>query len=266
MAGDINMCTNPEFVRRADSEPPRVTLEGEPVTALVDLGGFAEQVLVHENNLVRLDQSIPHEIACVLGCGILAGAGAVLNAAKVHEGATVAVYGCGGLGLAAIQAAVLAGASQIIAVDVTGDKLASALEIGATDTINSAETDPVASIRELVGGADFVFDFVGRAEVTKQAYESVGRAGELCIIGLTKPGATLEIAIDAQAVWNQVRIRPVFNGSTNFLRDVPKFVGLYHEGRFNLDNVVSRTISLEEVNDAYASMHDHVGRTVVTFP
>ena len=264
-ADDINMCTNPGFVRRADSDPPRVTLDGEPVTALVDLGGFAEQILVHENNLVRIDQPIPHEVACVLGCGILAGAGAVLNAAKVHENATVAVYGCGGLGLAAIQAAVLAGASRIVAVDVTEDKLASAREIGATDTINSAESYSVASISALIGGADFVFDFVGRPEVTKQAYKSVGRAGELCIIGLAKPGSTLEIDIDAQAVWNQVRVRPVFNGSTNFLRDIPNFVNLYQEGRFNLDNVVSRTISLDEVNDAYASMHEHVGRTVVTF-
>lgn len=265
LADDINMCTNPQFVQRADNEPPRVTLNGEPVTALVDLGGFAEQILVHEHNLVRIDQPIPHEIACVLGCGILAGAGAVLNAAKVHEGATVAVYGCGGLGLAAIQAAQLAGASKIIAVDVLEDKLSSARETGATETINSAEKDPVAVINDRIGGADFVFDFVGRPEVTKQAYMSVGRAGELCIIGLTKPGATLEIGIDAQAVWNQVRIRPVFNGSTNFLRDIPKFVNLHHEGRFNLNNFVSRTISLEEVNEAYASMHNHVGRTVVTF-
>ncbi|GGA76550.1 alcohol dehydrogenase [Pseudoclavibacter endophyticus] len=263
---DINMCERPEFVRRAEGEAPRVTRDGAPVTPVVELGGFAERMLVHENNLVRIEQPIDHEIACILGCGILAGAGAVLNASKVPEGATVAVFGCGGLGLAAVQAAVIAGASRIVAVDVTTDKLASAVELGATDTVNSAETDPVAAIRDLLGGADYVFDFVGRPEVTKQAYESVGRAGELGIVGLTKPGATLEIGIDAPAVWNQVRIRPIFNGSANFLRDIPYFVDLYRQGRFRLDKFVSRTIRLDEVNDAYATMRDHTGRTVVTFP
>lgn len=264
-ADDINMCEHPEFVRRPDGEAPRITLQGAPVTPVVELGGFAERMVVHENNLVRMDRPIPHEVACILGCGILAGAGAVLNASKVEAGSTVAVFGCGGLGLAAIQAAVVAGATRIIAVDVTDDKLASAVEMGATDTVNSATSDPVEAIRALIGGANYVFDFVGRAEVTKQAYESVARAGELGIVGLTKPGATLEIGIDAGAVWNQVRIRPIFNGSANFLRDIPNFVDLYHEGRFKLDELVSRTITIDEVNDAYASMGDHTGRTVLTF-
>ncbi|MGO2110636.1 MAG: zinc-binding dehydrogenase [Pseudoclavibacter sp.] len=262
---DINMCEQPEFVRRADGEAPRITQDGQPVTPVVELGGFAERMVVHENNLVRIDQPIDHEVACILGCGILAGAGAVMTASKVPSGATVAVFGCGGLGLAAIQAAVIVGATRIVAVDVTADKLASAVELGATDIVNSAETDPAVAIRELIGGADYVFDFVGRAEVTKQAYESVARAGELGIVGLTKPGATLEIGIDAPAVWNQVRIRPIFNGSANFLRDIPTFVDLYRQGRFQLDKFVSRTIRLDEVNDAYASMGEHTGRTVVTF-
>ncbi|MBP1326294.1 Zn-dependent alcohol dehydrogenase [Leucobacter exalbidus] len=243
-----------------------MSLEGVPVTALTHLGGFAEQVLLHENNIVRVDQPIPHEIACVLGCGVLAGAGAVLNAAQVPNGATVAVYGCGGLGLMAIQAAVLVGAAQIIAVDVVDDKLEHARRFGATDVVNSAEVDPASAIRELTGGgADFVFDFVGRPEATKYAYESVGRAGELGVVGLNKPGTKLEIEIGPSFVWNQVRIRPIFNGSTNFKRDIPYFVKLYNEGQFKLDELVSRSISLDEVNEAYTQMHLHNGRTVVTF-
>lgn len=266
LAGNINMCENPGFVQRGDGEAPRLTLDGQPVTQVVELGGFAERMLVHENNLVRIDGEISHEAACVLGCGVLAGAGAVLNASQVPEGATVAVFGAGGLGLSAIQAAVVSGASRIIAVDVTDDKLQIAREFGATDTVNSAQVDPVAAIHELIGGADYVFDFVGRAEVTKQAYESVGRAGELGIVGLTKPGATLEIPIDAPAVWNQVRVRPILNGSADFRRDIPRIMEWYGEGRFKLDELVSRTISLDEVNDAYGAMREHVGRTVVTFP
>ncbi|UOR01913.1 zinc-binding dehydrogenase [Leucobacter allii] len=264
---DINMCEKPGFVARPDGERPRLSLGGIPVTAVAQLGGFAEQVLVHENNLVRIDRPIPHELACILGCGVLAGAGAVLNAAEVPSGATVAVYGCGGLGLAAIQAAVIAGASSIVAVDVSDEKLAYAERFGATERVDSLATDPVATIHELTGGgADFVFDFVGRPEVTQQAYASVGRAGELGVVGINRPGATLEIGIGPDFIWNQVRIRPIFNGSTNFRRDIPRFVELFAEGRFKLDELVSRTVTLAEVNDAYARMAGSVGRTVVTFP
>ncbi|MFV0434032.1 MAG: zinc-binding dehydrogenase [Leucobacter sp.] len=264
---DINMCENPGFVARAEGEAPRLSIDGAPVTAVAQLGGFAEQVLLHENNLVRIDQPISHELASILGCGVLAGAGAVLIAAQVSEGATVAVYGCGGLGLTAIQAAVLAGASRIIVVDVADEKLEYARRFGATDVVNSMAEDPVAAIRELTGGgADHVFDFVGRPQVTKQAYDSVGRAGELGVVGINKPGATLEIEIGPEFIWNQVRIRPIFNGSTNFKRDIPRFVELYNDGRFKLDELVSRTVSLEDVNEAYAEMAQHIGRTVVTFP
>ncbi|WP_125098187.1 zinc-binding dehydrogenase [Leucobacter chromiireducens] len=264
---DINMCECPEFVARSAGERPRLTLAGQPVTAVAQLGGFAEQVLLHENNLVRIDRPIPHELASVLGCGVLAGAGAVMTAARVPAGATVAVFGCGGLGLAALQAAQVVGAARIIAVDVADEKLLIAERFGATDTVNSAAVDPVATVRELTeGGADFVFDFVGRPEVTRQAYESVGRAGELGVVGINRPGATLEIGIGPEFIWNQVRIRPIFNGSTNFRRDIPRFVELYSEGRFKLDELVSRTISLEEVNGAYAELAQHTGRTVVTFP
>lgn len=264
---DINMCSNPGHVARGEGEPPRLTLEGVPVTAVANLGGFAEQVLLHQNNLVRIEKPMPHELACVLGCGVLAGAGAVLNAAQVPEGSTVAVFGCGGLGLTAIQAALLVRASRIIAVDIADDKLACAQRFGATDVVNSSVQDPVAAIKELTdGGADYVFDFVGRPEVTKQAYDSVGRAGELGVIGINRPGATLEISIGPDFIWNQVRIRPIFNGSTNFLQDIPRFVELYSEGRFKFDELVSRTITLDQVNEAYAEMDKHVGRTVVTFP
>ncbi len=264
---DINMCQRPDFVARSEGEAPRLSLDGAPVTAVAQLGGFAEQVLLHENNLVRVDQPIPHELASVLGCGVLAGAGAVLTAARVPVGATVAVFGCGGLGLTAIQAATLVGAARIIAVDVADEKLEYARRFGASDVVNSAEEDPVAAIRALTdGGADYVFDFVGRPEVTKQAYDSVGRAGELGVVGINKPGATLEIGIGPDFIWNQVRIRPIFNGSTNFRRDIPRFVELYNEGRFKLDELVSRTVSLEDVNDAYSEMAQHIGRTVVTFP
>jgi S-(hydroxymethyl)glutathione dehydrogenase/alcohol dehydrogenase len=267
LRGDINMCENPRFVARSDDEEPRITLDGAPVTPVVELGGFAEQVLVHENNLVRIDEEIPHEVACILGCGVLTAAGAVFNASRVPEGASVAVYGCGGLGLAAIQAARIAGASAIVAVDISDSKLALAKRLGATDAVNSSDVDPVAAVREITGaGADFVFDFVGRPEVTRQAYESVGRAGELGVIGINMPGATLEISIGPEFIWNQVRIRPIFNGSGNFKTDIPRYVSLYNDGELKLDELVSRTISLDDVNEAYRHMNEHVGRTVVTFP
>jgi S-(hydroxymethyl)glutathione dehydrogenase/alcohol dehydrogenase len=267
LRGDINMCGEPAFVTRAPGEEARITLDGAAVTPVVELGGFAEQILVHENNLVRIDEDIPHEVACILGCGVLTAAGAVLNASRVPSGASVAIYGCGGLGLAAIQAARIAGASTIVAVDISDSKLELAVRMGATAAVNSSATEPVAAVRAATGGgADFVFDFVGRPEVTRQAYDSVGRAGELGVVGINMPGATLEISIGPEFIWNQVRIRPIFNGSGNFKTDIPRYVSLYNSGVLHLDELVSRTISLEQVNDAYAHIHEHVGRTVVTFP
>lgn len=266
LRGDINMCTDPGFVNRSPDEPPRITLGGAPVTAVVNLGGFAERILVHENNLVRIDQPIAHEVACILGCGVLTAAGAVFNASKVPAGASVAVFGCGGLGLSAIQAARIARARSIVAIDVDAEKLVLATELGATAVVDSSQVDPVSAIRGITeGGADYVFDFVGRPEVTKQAYDSVGRAGELGVVGINRPGDTLEISIGPDFIWSQVRIRPIFNGSANFLRDIPHFVELYNDGQLRLDELIARTITLDEVNDAYRQMHQHVGRTVVTF-
>lgn len=267
VVGDINLCAHREVCARPVGAPPRITWEGQAVFQMMDLSGFASQVLLHRNNVVRLDADIPHRLACILGCGVLTGAGAVFNAARVGFEDTVVVIGCGGLGLSAIQAARISGAAQIVAVDLSQEKLDVAREVGATDVVNSGDADMTAAILELTGGrgVDHAFDFVGRPETILGAYGAVRQAGSLYVVGMNRPGTTLTMSVGPEFLFRQVRITPVLMGSSNFLHDVPRYAQLYAQGRLNLDALVSRSITLGEVNDAYAQMASQVGRAVVEF-
>ena len=180
-------------MRRAD-QAPRVTRAGEPVTQAFGLGGFAAQALIHENQLVKIPIAMPFPQAALLGCGVVTGAGAVLNTARVRPGDTVAIIGAGGVGLNAVTAASLAGAAQIIAIDIHDATLQKARRFGATDVINSATVNPVEAVRELLpNGVDSVFDFVGLNEVTTQALEMLTVGGALYLIGVSSPDSQVTV-------------------------------------------------------------------------
>ncbi|MFC7401825.1 zinc-binding dehydrogenase [Citricoccus sp. GCM10030269] len=264
--GQINLCKHRDAVARDPGQPPRLTWNGRPVTQNMDLAGFAEEILVHQNNLVKLDEPVEHEVACILGCGVITGAGAVIEGSRIRPFSTVAVVGCGGVGLSAIAAARFAGAAQVIALDVVDSKLELAREMGATHVVNSAQTDPVQAVRELSGGGvTNVFDVAGIPAVTAQSYDMVAQGGEMAIVGMSAPGSTWSLDIGPEALFRQATIRPVLMGNSNFKRDIPRYADLYRQGRFNLDALVSRTINLSEVNGAFDDMAVHPGRTVVVF-
>src|SRR5580700_3340657 len=244
---------------------PRLAKAGEPLFQAFGLGGFAERALIHENQLIPLPDWMPFAQASLLGCGVVTGAGAVLNTADVAAGETVVVLGAGGVGLNAVSAARIVGAGRIVAVDLHPAKLEKAAAFGATDLINAAETDPVEAVRELLGdGADHVFDFVGTDAVVAQGMAMLAVGGALYVIGVAGPESAVSVNL-VSAVMRQTRVIGVNTGSTNPLRDIPMYMDLYRQGRLNLDDLVSREIALADLEAAYATLGDPaISRIVIT--
>ena len=264
-------CLHPEVAARAAGEPPRITAGGEPVTQFFGVGGFADHILVHESQLVPVDDSVPLDRAALLGCAVVTGGGAVLRSAAVSPGDTVVVIGAGGVGLNAIQTAELVGARKVIAVDLQEDKLALAKRFGATHTVNPADGDPVAQVMAITGGqgVHHAFEVTGGAAPLRQAAAMLGRRGKVYVVGMQKPGAKLDWEVDAFSTAHiafEQGLRGVNMGSTNFKIDVPYFAELYLQNRYNLDDLVSNTIELDDINDGYAALKQGgVARSVITF-
>ena len=229
------------------------------------LGGFAEQALVHENQLAALPKEMPFAQAALLGCGVVTGAGCVLNTANVAAGDTVVIFGAGGVGLNAVSGARIAGASRIIVIDIQQKRLEAAKRFGATDVIDSSKTQPVEAVRDLLpAGADHVFDFVGLKAVAEEGLAMLGIGGGLYLVGVVKPEVDIAVNIFG-AIGGQKRVQGVNFGSTNFKRDIPMYAELYLQGRMNLDDLVSKRIALRDVNDGYVALKDgSLNRVVVT--
>jgi S-(hydroxymethyl)glutathione dehydrogenase/alcohol dehydrogenase len=265
LAGRPYQCPNGATLMRRADQAPRVTRAGAPVTQAFGLGGFAAQALIHENQLVKIPIPMPFPQAALLGCGVVTGAGAVLNTARVHPGDTVAIIGAGGVGLNAVTAASLAGAAQIIAIDIHDATLQKARRFGATDVINSATVNSVEAVHELLpNGVDSAFDFVGLNEVTTQALEMLAVGGALYLIGVSNPDSQVTVNL-VGAVLRQPRVVGVNTGSTNFKRDIPLYSRMYLDGRFELDALVSAEISLDQIDSGYQKLADpEVSRVVIT--
>jgi S-(hydroxymethyl)glutathione dehydrogenase/alcohol dehydrogenase len=229
------------------------------------LGGFAEQALIHENQLAVVPKEMPFAQAALLGCGVVTGAGSVLNTANVRAGDSVVIFGAGGVGLNAVSGARIAGASKIVVIDIQQTRLDAARRFGATDVVDSTKSKPVEAVRGLLpGGADHVFDFVGLKLVAEEGLAMLGVGGGLYLVGVSKPDVDIGLNIFG-AIGGQKRVVGVNFGSTNFKRDIPMYADLYLQGRMNLDDLVSRTISLREVNDGYESLKSgSLNRVVVT--
>lgn len=210
-------------------------------------------------------KELPFAQAALLGCGVVTGAGAVLNTANVSAGDTVVIFGAGGVGLNAVSGARIAGASRIVVIDIRPKRLDEARRFGATDVIDSTKTKPVEAVRDLLPeGADHVFDFVGLKSVAEQGLAMLGVGGGLYLVGVARPDVEIAINI-VSAIGGQKRVQGVNFGSTSFKRDIPTYAALYLQGRMNLDDLVSRRISLRDVNDGYASLKDgSLNRVVVT--
>ncbi len=253
-------------LRRAEGEPPRVRLEdGTPAVQLAGLATFAEQMLVHENSVVKIDQSIPLDVAAIVGCAVPTGVGAVLRTADVPAGADVAVIGCGGVGLHCIQGAVLAGANHVIAVDINEGKLERARQFGATHLINNAAGDARRQLADLLpgtGGVDYAFEALGQRQTAELAFAMLRPGGTATIVGVMSG----PIELPGEAFLAEKRIQGCLMGSVNFRRDIPYLLDLYRAGRLKLTEAVSDQISIEEINEGYAKISDGgVARTVVVF-
>jgi S-(hydroxymethyl)mycothiol dehydrogenase len=256
----------PWYCRDSQIAGQRPTLEdGTPLSPVLAIGGFAGLALVAAGQAVKVDPAVPPQVACLIGCAVMTGFGAVVNTAGVRHGDTVAVFGCGGVGDAAVHAAALAGARKVIAVDLDTRKLAWAAELGATDLVDASQADPVAAVRELTGGfgADVTIEAVGHPDVLKQAFHARDHAGVLVQVGVPDPTMRVDLRM-LDLFGRGGALKPSWYGDCLPTRDVPALVDLYLRGRFDLDRFVSETIPLDQVEDAFAKMRrGEVLRSVV---
>jgi S-(hydroxymethyl)mycothiol dehydrogenase len=240
--------------------------DGTVLSPALGIGAFAEKTLVAAGQCTKVNPQVKPEVAGLLGCGVMAGLGAALNTGQVGRGDSVAVIGCGGVGCAAVLGARLAGARKIIAVDIDDRKLAWARELGATDTVNSRESDPVEAIRALTegNGADVVIEAVGRPETYTQAFYARDLAGTVVLVGVPTPEMKLEIPL-LDVFGRGGSLKSSWYGDCLPDRDFPMLTDLHLGGRLPLEKFVSETISLDAVEEAFAKMNrGEVLRSVVT--
>ena len=263
-AGRANLC---DAHNRATGLMPDGTtrFSKDGVRYFHGLATFAEETVVPESYAVKVRGDVPLEKVCLIGCAVLTGVGAVVNRAKVETGSTVAVYGCGGVGLNVVQGAALAAASMIIAIDKVDFKLEKAGEFGATHLVNADREDPVNRILELTdGGADYAFEVIGVPQVVRQAFESVRPGGTAVMVGVPPHGA--DIAIPAQPLFSDRTLMGTFYGAGRPRVDFPWLLDLYADGRLKLDELISKYRALDEINEAFEDMNRGVtARTILTF-
>ncbi len=263
LSGHPNLCSSRPT--RGRDEPPRLSWQGDPVGQMANIGSYAEQMLLHEHGIVKIEQDIELDRAALIGCAVTTGVGAVLNTAKIEAGSTVAVFGAGGVGLSAIQGARIAGARQIIAVDVVESKLATARELGATHVVDASSRDPVEAIRDMTGGGvDYSFEAIGLKVAAEQCFECIRSGGTATIIGMIPVGEKVEL--DGPSFLREKKIQGSSMGSNRFRTDMPKYIDFYLQGRLNLDDMITRRGRLEDVNEAFRAMKaGEVARTVLMF-
>ena len=241
--------------------------DGTPLSPALGIGAFAEKTLVASGQCTKVNPAARPEVAGLLGCGVMAGLGAALNTGQVGRGDNVAVIGCGGVGDAAVLGASLAGAARIIAVDLDDRKLEWARQFGATDLVNSGQSDPVEAVRELTGGfgADVVIDAVGRPETYQQAFYARDLAGTVVLVGVPTPEMRLELPL-LDVFGRGGSLKSSWYGDCLPSRDFPMLIDLHLGGRLPLEKFVSETIALGEVEEAFAKMErGEVLRSVVVF-
>lgn len=220
------------------------------------VSAFAEYAVVSRNSVVKIDRDLPFVEAALFGCAVLTGVGAVVNTAQLRVGATAVVIGLGGVGLAAVLGARAAGASQIIAVDLSPAKLALARDVGATAVVNGADADAVEQVRQLTaGGADYVFEMAGSIRALDNAMQMTRRGGMTVTAGLPPPGSALPVNV-VQLVGEERTLKGSYIGTCVPLRDIPRFIALYRDGRLPVDRLLSGRLKLDDINEGFDRLHD----------
>ncbi|WP_108810881.1 zinc-binding dehydrogenase [Sphingorhabdus sp. Alg231-15] len=265
VSGRMSLCLGAD-TRRAEGEAPRITRpDGSTVAQMLNLSAFAEQMLIHEHACTRIDPDMPLDRAAVIGCAVTTGAGTIFNACAVTPGETVAVVGCGGVGLATINAAKIAGAGRIIAADPVPEKRDLAMKLGATDTVDALADDAAAQILDLTkGGVDHAIEAVGRPASGELAVGSLKRGGTATILGMMP--LDHQVGLSAMDLLSGKKLQGVLMGENRFPVDIPRLVDFYLRGLLDLDSIVAETIPLEQINDGFEKMRKgDAARSVITF-
>jgi S-(hydroxymethyl)glutathione dehydrogenase/alcohol dehydrogenase len=264
LTGHMSLCTSPETQRRPE-DAPRLRRNGEALPQFLNLSAFAEQMLIHEHGCVSIRKDMPLDRAALIGCAVTTGVGAVINTSNVRAGETVAVIGCGGVGLSAINGAALAGAGRIIAIDRVEAKGNLARHFGATDFICAGEGNLAKQVLELTkGGVHHSFECIGRTDTAEHAFNMLRRGGTANVVGMIPIGQ--KISLMGAAFLGEKRIQGTMMGSNRFPVDMPRLVDFYMQGRLKLDDLISRRIKLEQVNEAFDEMkRGEIARSVIVF-
>ncbi len=265
VTGRMSLCLGAE-TRRSANDAPRITRpDGSVVHQMLNLSAFAEMMLIHEHACVRIDPEMPLDRAAVIGCAVTTGAGTIFNACKVTPGETVAVIGCGGVGLATINAAKIAGAGRIIACDPIPEKRALAMKLGATDVVDAMADDAAAQVLELTkGGVDHAIEAVGRPASGELAVKSLKRGGTATILGMMP--LQHSVGLSAMDLLSGKKLQGAIMGGNRFPVDIPRLVDFYMRGLLDLDSIVAETIPLSQINEGFEKMKKgDAARSVIVF-
>jgi S-(hydroxymethyl)glutathione dehydrogenase/alcohol dehydrogenase len=264
LTGHMSLCISPD-TKRPKGVEPRLREGAGDMNQFLNLSSFAEYMLIHEHACTAIRKDMPFDVAALIGCSVTTGVGAVIHTSNVRPGETVAVIGCGGVGLAAINGAAIAGAGRIIAIDTQGSKLNLAKAFGATDVIDATDGDPVKQVMDLTrGGVHHSFEAIGLKATAEQAFKMLRRGGTANIIGMIPVGVKIELA--GSDFLGEKRIQGSFMGSNRFPIDMPRFVDFYMAGKLHLDQMISRRIKLEQVNEAFDELkRGELARSVILF-
>jgi len=264
VTGRLVLCNNPE-VKMPPGKAERLSRRGELVSQMYNLSAFAEQMLVHEHALVKIRNDMPLDRAALIGCGVLTGTGAVFRTANVEAGSTVAVVGCGGVGLSAVIGARMAGALRIIAIDKVPARLEAAKRFGATDVIDASVVDPVEAVMDMTrGGVNYSFECIGLKPTIEQCFRMLATGGCATLVGVMAPGVNIEVS--GKDLLRLRRLQGSVMGSNRLPVDIPRLVEFYMQGRLPLDELISSRLPLSRINEGFEAMKGGgVGRSVVVF-
>jgi alcohol dehydrogenase len=238
----------------------RLHCEGVTINHHLGVSGFATHAVVSRRSVVKIDRELPLDEAALFGCAVLTGVGAVVNTAAMKPGQNAAVIGLGGVGLSSVLGAVASGARQVIAIDLSDDKLGLARQIGASHTVNARDPDAAEQVRELSGGGvDFAFEMAGSARAMELAFKITRRGGTTVTAGLPPPTATLPLPI-VQLVAEERTVKGSYIGTCVPTRDIPRYIALYRAGRLPVDRLMSGKLTLDEINEGFDRLHE--GRAV----
>ena len=246
----------------------RLSSGGAPLFQMATTGTFSEYTVIPAIGAVKIEPDVDLRVAALIGCGVLTGVGAALNTSRIREGDTVAVVGCGGVGLNVIQGALVAGAAEVIAVDTAPAKLDMAKQFGATATVDASAGSAVSGVMNLTAqrGADVAFEVVGLGPTIEQTIQMTRRGGQAVLVGVPRMDVAVSLPAFVGIVLAEKSIQGCWYGSSDVRRDVPRLIALWREGRLHLEELISREITLDEVNEAFEAMGTgEVARSVIIY-